>query len=173
MAAFPSLYGLISHHKLSQLSKRWVNVEGRLSDAAPHHSPCWPNSSHIIYRCIWGYVEWWFIKKKKKTSKCMLHMFHVCFTCGWEPHTQKPSGHLLCISQRWGIHCSNAHTLCFLAQTVLLLFLSDVIFAANSKSLIHTVSFEHLMFEILGSKCLSLQDAEKVKGWFLHVWFPL
>lgn len=72
-------------------------------------------------------------------------MFHVCFTCGWEPHTQKPSGHLLRISQRTDIHCSNAHT-------VLLLFLSNVIFAANSKSPIHTVSSEHFMFEIFGSK---------------------
>lgn len=108
------------------------------------------------------------LKNKKHKKNNSTRMLHVCFTCGWEPHTQKTSGQLLWISQRTYIHCSNAHSLCILAQTVLLLFLTIGIFAANSKSLIHAVSSEHLMFEFFGSKRVSLGDAEKAKGWFLH-----
>lgn len=74
-----------------------------------------------------------------------------------------------------GNHTRRKHLVTFCGShkehifTVLLLFLTIGTFAANSKSLIHTVSSEHLMFEIFGSKRLSLGDAEKVKGWFMHV----
>ena len=127
LADFSSLHGP-THLKPSQLGWGWVIVEARSSDAALHHSP-WSNSPYTAWRCVLGHcpVEKQIIVSLRANqmgwriaAECCGRQCHqqktqtvspakdptpshlLLHASWWEPHMQRLSVHLLCISERHG-----------------------------------------------------------------------
>ena len=85
-------------NKPSQLGLGRVIVEARSSDAALHHSPSWSNSPYTAWRCVLGHcpVEKQMMAPQSTPTPSQL-LLHASW---WEPHMQRSSVHLLCVSLR-------------------------------------------------------------------------
>lgn len=99
--------------------------------------------------------------------------FHFYFhALQWEPHMQKPTLHLLCISQRQAFWAQNLKHPVFRGDCV------NQAFTVSCKDNITKEQQENCLgreTQGMGIRTVytsSLWDAQKVTRWFLRVWFP-